>query len=493
MAATSILGQRPQHYMHVYFIQPTLCNILLRHPHSPHMFPPVPQPFPHRPHLPAFPTLPLPPTLCVSQAILHMLRIGTQYRPGAEGTAGAGSGSDGSSTGGHRARAARGPTSLEFLSETTDTEGAAAREEAAAKEGTPAGEVAVKEVGDAGEAAATAGAAAAAAGQAAVGEAATWQKSGRGESTLEAAPDKADAPAQQEGCGAAWGDLGGGQAQQEGFASDARQRQGGQLSGREVRLQRERRPQASRSQADDKQQQTPEGVAQQQEGARQESMTSQHDQQQRQPAAAASENSKGVNNSNEVDGVNPDADLEGEEAQQHPDRDLDLDLEEEEAPQRARSDPHAAAAREAAALRARDAALDAAAWRRLLGACRIRLVSGDFKKQVAGRRALLECPFDGATLGHMHVHLAGGEHGLGGVMRPGALLLVEGARNMVQLSDVQAGPFEERAVSIAGGGGFGRAEAGVEGALESGGAGGSEGGVPAVGPVPMGHIILVRQ
>jgi hypothetical protein len=138
---------------------------------------------------------------------------------------------------------------------------------------------------------------------------------------------------------------------------------------------------------------------------------------------------------------------------------------------------------EEAALRARDAALDAAAWRRLLSRARVRLACGDLRRAVTGRPALAG-KFRAATLGHMHLHLAGAAHGAAAALAPGAPLLIEGARNMVQLSDAQAAAFECKAAEIAAAGGFGRAECAPQAAAAGCG--------PAVGPVPPGHIAFVR-
>jgi hypothetical protein len=97
-----------------------------------------------------------------------------------------------------------------------------------------------------------------------------------------------------------------------------------------------------------------------------------------------------------------------------------------------------------AALRAADAAGDAVTWARLLRLCRVRLVAGDFLKQVTGRRGLVGA-VAAATLGHMHAHLAGAPgSGVAGLLAPGAPLLVEAPRGMVQLSDAQAAAFEAR-------------------------------------------------
>lgn len=68
------------------------------------------------------------------------------------------------------------------------------------------------------------------------------------------------------------------------------------------------------------------------------------------------------------------------------------------------------------------------------GRFRLHLVCGDFAKQLSGRRAL-KGAFDVATVGVMHAHLLRGQHKLGEVLAPGAVVLVEGAQNLVQVGN----------------------------------------------------------
>ena len=67
-----------------------------------------------------------------------------------------------------------------------------------------------------------------------------------------------------------------------------------------------------------------------------------------------------------------------------------------------------------------------------LGKFRIHCVSGDFVKQLSGRRAL-KGVFDVATVGVMHAHLLRAQHKLADVLAPGAVVLVESAQNLVQV------------------------------------------------------------
>lgn len=80
---------------------------------------------------------------------------------------------------------------------------------------------------------------------------------------------------------------------------------------------------------------------------------------------------------------------------------------------------------------ATQAAMNAAAARRLRR-FKIFLVTGDFEKQLTGRRALAG-KFSGATVGAMHSHLLRKSHKLVDVLAPGARVLVESAKNILQV------------------------------------------------------------
>lgn len=84
---------------------------------------------------------------------------------------------------------------------------------------------------------------------------------------------------------------------------------------------------------------------------------------------------------------------------------------------------------ELAQLRLSEQLLDAAAWRRLRSrGVRLFLSTGsDLVKAVTGKSKHREA-FDFACVGHRHVHFAGLEHRLQDVLKPGAMLVLEGAR-----------------------------------------------------------------
>ncbi|KXZ43299.1 hypothetical protein GPECTOR_95g688 [Gonium pectorale] len=96
-------------------------------------------------------------------------------------------------------------------------------------------------------------------------------------------------------------------------------------------------------------------------------------------------------------------------------------------------------AAEEAALRAAEAAQDGAARRR---AARFRLVllTGDLAKGVTGR-AKFAGAFSALTLGHRHAHLLGPEGGLLKAAAPGAAIVAENARHVLQLTREQADLF----------------------------------------------------
>lgn len=66
------------------------------------------------------------------------------------------------------------------------------------------------------------------------------------------------------------------------------------------------------------------------------------------------------------------------------------------------------------------------------GRFRLHFVCGDFVKQLSGKRSL-KGAFDVATVGVMHAHLLRAQHKLGDTLSPGAVVLVEGAQNLVQV------------------------------------------------------------
>jgi len=100
------------------------------------------------------------------------------------------------------------------------------------------------------------------------------------------------------------------------------------------------------------------------------------------------------------------------------------------------------------ALRAAEAALDDAAWARLVGRFTLVPVLGDLSK-VLTSKARWHGAFDAAALGHRHVHLAGPEHGLARAVRAGGALAVEGVKYMLQLRPEQAAAFGGKVVGIA--------------------------------------------
>ncbi|MEW5305020.1 MAG: hypothetical protein WDW36_007590 [Sanguina aurantia] len=105
---------------------------------------------------------------------------------------------------------------------------------------------------------------------------------------------------------------------------------------------------------------------------------------------------------------------------------------------------------ELAQLRLAEALLDAAAWRRLRGrGVRLFLSTGsDLVKAVTGK-SKHRAAFDLACVGHRHVHLAGSEHRLQEALKPGAMLVLEGARHLLQLKRDQTDTFAAKACEIA--------------------------------------------
>lgn len=84
---------------------------------------------------------------------------------------------------------------------------------------------------------------------------------------------------------------------------------------------------------------------------------------------------------------------------------------------------------ELAQLRLAESLLDAAAWQRLRSrGVRLFLSTGsDLVKAVTGK-SKHRAAFDLACVGHRHVHFAGSEHRLQEILKPGAMLVLEGAR-----------------------------------------------------------------
>ncbi len=84
---------------------------------------------------------------------------------------------------------------------------------------------------------------------------------------------------------------------------------------------------------------------------------------------------------------------------------------------------------------AQAASLDAA----MADRCRrvkIHFLTGDIKKLLLSRSKYAGM-FSAITVGHRHVHLVDQEHGLAKVAAPGAVLAVETAKYMLQLSSKQ--------------------------------------------------------
>ncbi|GFR44767.1 hypothetical protein Agub_g6098 [Astrephomene gubernaculifera] len=109
-------------------------------------------------------------------------------------------------------------------------------------------------------------------------------------------------------------------------------------------------------------------------------------------------------------------------------------------------------AEEEAALRAEEAALDSAAQQRATR-FRLQLVTGDLTRVVTGRPKYAGC-FAALSLGHRHMHLLAGEAGLLRAAAPGALLIAENARHVLQLNKEQAAAFAAKMDEMAVAGGW---------------------------------------
>ncbi|GLI70938.1 hypothetical protein VaNZ11_016033 [Volvox africanus] len=97
-------------------------------------------------------------------------------------------------------------------------------------------------------------------------------------------------------------------------------------------------------------------------------------------------------------------------------------------------------AEEEAALRAVEAVLDSAGRSRASSLFRLQLVTGDSAKAVTGR-AKYSGVFSVLTLGHRHIHMLAPEYGLYKAAMPGAVLVAENARHVLQLNKEQAAMF----------------------------------------------------
>ncbi|KAG2424086.1 hypothetical protein HXX76_014762 [Chlamydomonas incerta] len=109
-------------------------------------------------------------------------------------------------------------------------------------------------------------------------------------------------------------------------------------------------------------------------------------------------------------------------------------------------------AAEEAAVRAAEAALDAAGRARAVR-FRLVLVTGDLTKAVTGR-AKYAGAFCGLSLGHRHTHLLEPQHRLAAAAAPGARLVAENARHVLQLSSEQAALFSTKMDELAAAGGW---------------------------------------
>nr|F5A894.1 RecName: Full=Dynein axonemal assembly factor 3 homolog; AltName: Full=Dynein assembly blocked protein 1; AltName: Full=Paralyzed flagella protein 22 [Chlamydomonas reinhardtii]AEC04845.1 axonemal dynein assembly protein PF22 [Chlamydomonas reinhardtii] len=109
-------------------------------------------------------------------------------------------------------------------------------------------------------------------------------------------------------------------------------------------------------------------------------------------------------------------------------------------------------AAEEAAVRAAEAALDAAARQRA-GRFRLVLVTGDLAKTLTGR-AKYAGAFSGLSLGHRHTHMLEPQYKLAAAAAPGARLVAENARHVLQLSQEQAALFAAKMDELAAAGGW---------------------------------------
>lgn len=90
---------------------------------------------------------------------------------------------------------------------------------------------------------------------------------------------------------------------------------------------------------------------------------------------------------------------------------------------------------------------------RNLGRFKLHFLSGDFGKQVSGKRKLLgKCCV--ATVGNRHVHHLKAESRLARVLQPGTIVAAESATHLVQLKPEHVAKFEDGAEVWAQDGGF---------------------------------------
>jgi hypothetical protein len=106
-----------------------------------------------------------------------------------------------------------------------------------------------------------------------------------------------------------------------------------------------------------------------------------------------------------------------------------------------------------------------AAWERIRH-WRVVPVLGDLAKSVTGKAKLRGC-FAAAAVGHRHVHLAG-PRTLQAAVAPGGLLMVEGAKYLLQLKKEQSAAFSGKIVEVASPAGW--RSAGEQQGLRAGGA-----------------------
>jgi hypothetical protein len=81
------------------------------------------------------------------------------------------------------------------------------------------------------------------------------------------------------------------------------------------------------------------------------------------------------------------------------------------------------------------------------------LHTGDLKKQLTGRKKFANA-FGAVTIGNRHVHHLKSASHLAAVVKPGALVAVESARNLVQLKAEHVAKFEQTVREWATDGGF---------------------------------------
>ncbi|GIL80632.1 hypothetical protein Vretimale_9197 [Volvox reticuliferus] len=121
-------------------------------------------------------------------------------------------------------------------------------------------------------------------------------------------------------------------------------------------------------------------------------------------------------------------------------------------------------AEEEAALRAAEAVLDCAGRSRVSSMFRLQLVTGDLAKAVTGR-AKYGGVFSVLTLGHRHIHMLAPEYGLYKTAMPGAVLVAENARHVLQLNKEQAALFVTKMDELAEQAGWRKVAAGRPGGI----------------------------